>query len=155
MNILAIIGGIVLGCILGYAIAFTENYFLNKKRRKEKWVYRLESTDPNNGLWYDSNGNFCFDKGIGSLDDSCKTKSLPMGYDERYKADGRDWFSSCSHKEDLMHWYSLKDANTLIEKGFVFKAYLATEYTEYENETVFIKDTCLEEKILDINELFK
>lgn len=117
-----------------------------------KWLYRLESIDPNNGLWYDSNGKYCF--GIGELE-NCKTKTLPMGYDERYKKNGKDWFSSCSNKEDLLHWYSLEDANTLITKGFVFKTYLATEYEEYENETTFIKDSCLDEKILDINELFK
>lgn len=117
-----------------------------------KWLYRLESIDPNNGLWYDSNGKYCF--GIGELE-NCKTKILPMGYDERYKKNGKDWFSSCSNKEDLLHWYSLEDANTLITKGFVFKTYLATEYEEYENETTFIKDSCLDEKILDINELFK
>ena len=52
---------------------------------KPKWLYRFESTDPTNGLWYDNKGNFCFDKGIGSLDDSCKTKELPMDYDERYR----------------------------------------------------------------------
>ena len=54
-----------------------------------------------------------------------------------------------------MHWYSLEDAKTLIEKGFVFKKYLATEYTEYPMETVFIKDTCIREEVIDIEELFK
>jgi hypothetical protein len=116
-----------------------------------KWLYRLESTNPENGLWYDSNGNYCF--GIGKLEE-CKTKDLPMDYDERYRADGRMWFSSCSKKEDLMHWYSLKDAQDLIAAGFVFKKYLATEYTEYPLETVFIKDTCLREEIIDITSLF-
>jgi hypothetical protein len=77
-----------------------------------------------------------------------------MGYDPRYKADGRDWYSSCSNKEDLTHWYSIEDANELLKKGFVFKRYLAVEYTEYPLETVFIKDSCLKEEELDINKLF-
>lgn len=126
-----------------------------KDHKKPKWLYRLESTDPKNGLWYNDNGDFCFDTGIGSLSDECKTKELPMDYDPRYKADGRDWYSSCSDKEDLTHWYSLKDANDLINKGFVFKRYLAVEYTEYPLETVFIKDSCLKEEVLVINQLFK
>jgi hypothetical protein len=125
-----------------------------KNYKEPKWLYRLESTDPNNGLWYNNNGEFCFDTGIGSLSDECKTKTLPMDYDERYKADGRDWYSSCSNKEDLLHWYSLEDANELINKGFVLKRYLAVEYTEYPNETVFIKDSCIKEEIIDINKLF-
>ena len=72
-----------------------------------------------------------------------------MDYDERYKKDGRDWFSSCSHKEDLLHWYSKEDARQLLDNGFVFTRYLATEYTEYELETVFIKDTALAREEID------
>lgn len=117
-----------------------------------KWLYRLESKSVDNGLWYNSNNEYVC--GIGKLGD-CKTKDLPMGYDERYHKDGKNWFSSCSNKEDLMHWYSLKDALALIESGFVFTRYLATEYVEYENETTFIKETCLAREEISIEELFK
>ena len=27
-------------------------------KKLPKWLYRLESKDPNNGLWYDSNGRW-------------------------------------------------------------------------------------------------
>lgn len=121
---------------------------------KPKWLYRLESTDPNNGLWYNNNGDYCFDTGIGQLDDSCKTKNLPMGYDIRYQQDGRQWFSSTSRKDQLTHWFSREDAEKLLSNDFVFKMYLATEYHEYEFETVFIKETCLDSKIIDINDCF-
>jgi hypothetical protein len=120
-----------------------------------KWLYRLESTDKDNGLWYNSRGEFCFEKGIGSLDDSCKTKSLGMGYDERYRQGGKMWFSSCSKQEDLTHWYSKKDAEELIKKGFVFTKYLAVDYVEYDMETVFLKETALERVELDFKEFFK
>lgn len=120
---------------------------------KTKWLYRLEYKDDTNGLWYNGNGNWCFEIGIGSID-GCKTKTLPMDYDERYKQDGRDWFSSCSKKEDLLHWYSLEDAEKLLANGFVFTRYLATEYHEYDLETVFIKETSINREVLDIFELF-
>ena len=119
-----------------------------------KWVYRLEFKDDSCGLWYNGKGGWCFEDGIGSLSDECKTKTLPMDYDWRYKQDGRDWFSACSKKEDLMHWYSLEDAKTLIDKGFVFTRYLATEYHEYDLETVFIKETALKREEIDIFKLF-
>ena len=77
-----------------------------------------------------------------------------MDYDERYHKDNRCWFSSCSNKEDLLHWYSLEDANALVANGFVFTRYLATEYVEYENETTFIKETSLKREVLNINDLF-
>ena len=91
---------------------------------------------------------------IGELE-NCKTKDLPMDYDPRYHKDGRNWFSSCSNKEDLLHWYSLQDALDLINNGFVFTRYLATEYVEYENETTFIKETSLKREVLNIEDLFK
>lgn len=117
-----------------------------------KWLYRLESISEDNGLWYDSHNNYVW--GIGKLP-GCKTKDLPMGYDERYHKDGRNWFSSCSRKEDLSHWYSLQDALDLIEKGFIFTRYLATEYVEYEVETTFIKETCLAREVIDIKDIWE
>ena len=116
-----------------------------------KWLYRLESKDPDNGLWYNSNNDFVW--GINILDD-CQTKKLAMEYDERYHKDGKNWFSSCSKKEDLTHWYSLQDALGLIAKGFVFTRYLAVDYVEYKNETTFLKDTALAREEINIEELF-
>lgn len=120
-----------------------------------KWLWRLEYKDNSCGLWYSGDGKWCFENGIGSLPDSCKTKSLPMDYDPRYKADGRSWFSSCSNKEDLSHWYSREDARKLLSQGFVFTRYLATEYTEYEFETVFIKETALRREVIDFDSIFQ
>ena len=124
------------------------------KTKEPKWLYRLEFKDNSCGLWYNGNGGWCFDNGIGSLGDDCKTKALPMDYDWRYKQDGRDWFSSCSNRDDLLHWYSKEDAKTLMDKGFVFTRYLATEYVEYPMETVFIKETCLKREEIDFLSLF-
>lgn len=124
---------------------------MNNSVKEPKWLYRLESRSPDNGLWYDSAGNLVW--GIGALPD-CKTKDLPMDYDWRYRQDGRNWFSSCSRKEDLTHWYSLQDALDLIAHGFVFTRYLAMEYVEYDLETVFIKESCLQREEIDIKELF-
>jgi len=116
-----------------------------------KWLYRLESVDPNNGLWYNSSNKYVW----GCKNCKGETKNLPMGYDERYHVDGKNWFSSCSKKEDLLHWYTLEDANYLIANGFVFTKYLAKDYIEYPtNETVFLKETAVERVVIDINELF-
>lgn len=117
-----------------------------------KWLYRLESATPEKGLWYNSFNEYVWN--IGELAD-CQTKDLPMDYDPRYQKDGRNWFSSCSHKEDLAHWYSLEDALNLIANGFVFTKYLATEYVEYENETTFIKETALARVELDIRDIWE
>ena len=78
-----------------------------------------------------------------------------LGYDERYHKDGKCWYSSCSRKEDLTHWYSLQDALNLIENGFVFTKYLAVDYVEYELETTFLKETVLKREVIDIKDLFQ
>ena len=117
-----------------------------------KWLYRLESLNPENGLWYDSNGKLVW--GIGEIP-NCETKNLPMGYDERYQKDGRDWFSACSNKDDLTHWFSFENALELERRGFVFVKYLATEYAEYPFETPFIKDTALERKVISAEEAMR
>ena len=114
-----------------------------------KWLFRLESTNPENGLWYNSKGEFVL--GIGKIP-NCETKNLPMGYDERYQKDGRNWYSSCSNKADLTHWLSYENALDLEKRGFVFKKYLATEYVEYPLETPFIIDTALDSKIISAKE---
>lgn len=117
---------------------------------KPKWLYRLEAKDPANGLWYNDNAELVW--GIGKID-GCKTKFLPMGYDERYHKDGKTWHSSCSNREDLSHWYSLDDAKQLVSNGFVFAKYLATEYVEYEAETTFIKDSSLAREVLRVEDV--
>ena len=121
-----------------------------RKLQTPKWLWRLEARDPKHGLWYDSDGEWVFDV----YDYDCSTKSLPMGWDWRYQQDGKSWWSSCSDKSDLTHWYSIEDAKTLTDNGFVFTRYLATEYHEYRNETVFLKESCLKREELTLEDVF-
>lgn len=116
-----------------------------------KWLYRLEAEDPNNGLWYNSDNEYVW----GCKDCKGEAKNLPMGYDERYHIDGKNWFSSCSNVEDLLHWYSKEDAEYLLSHGFVFTKYLALDYHEFELETVFLKETAEKREVIDFLSLFK
>lgn len=116
-----------------------------------KWLYRLEAKDKNNGLWYNSKNEYVW----GCKNCSGEAKNLPMGYDKRYHIDGKNWFSSCSNIEDLLHWYSKEDATYLLENGFVFTKYLAKDYHEFELETVFLKETCEQRVEIDFLSLFK
>lgn len=116
-----------------------------------KWLYRLEAVDDANGLWYNTNSNLVW--GIGNVPD-CETKHLPMGYDERYHKDGKNWYSSCSRAEDLSYWYSLENAQYLVAHGFVFTKYLAVDYVEYELETTFLKETALAREVINISDIW-
>lgn len=142
---------LLLAIIAIVVVAWCE-YNESKNNKKAKWLYRLESKSKDNGLWYDSRNSLVW--GIGAIP-GCETKYLPMGWDERYHKDGRNWFSSCSRKEDLAHWYSLKDAELLIANGFVFTKYLAVDYVEYDLETTFLKETALKRVELDIHDIWQ
>lgn len=129
-----------------------KNVLREKKLENAKWLYRLESRDAKNGLWYNSLNQLVW--GIGKLD-GCKTKYLPMNYDKRYHKNGKNWYSSCSRKKDLSHWYSLEDAKNLIANGFVFTKYLAVDYVEYDMETTFLKETALARVELNIEDIWE
>ncbi len=122
----------------------------DEKLNKVKWLYRLESKDPNNGLWYNTKGDYVW----GCKDCKGEAKNLPMGYDDRYHIDGKNWFSSCSKEEDLLHWYSKEDAEYLLEHGFVFTKYLAKDYHEFQLETVFLKETAISRQEISFEDLF-
>lgn len=115
-----------------------------------KWLYRLEAKDENNGLWYNSDNEYVWGCKICKGD----AKFLPMGYDERYHIDGKNWVSSCTNKEDLWHWFSKEDAKLLLENGFVFYQYYAEDYHEFELETVFLKETARSRRKISLAELF-
>ena len=117
----------------------------------KKWLYRLEARDEDNGLWYNSNNEYVW----GCKNCKGEAKNLPMGYDERYHIDEKNWFSSCSNKDDLLHWYSKEDAVFLMEHGFVFTRYLAVDYHEFEKETVFLKETAVKREVIDFISLFE
>lgn len=138
--------------ILLNIITTIKNVLTESKIKNAKWLYRLESKDAKNGLWYNSANQFVW--GIGKLY-NCKTKYLPMNYDKRYHKNGKNWFSSCSRKKDLSHWYSLEDAKNLIANGFVFTKYLAVDYVEYDMETTFLKETALARVELNIEDIWE
>lgn len=122
-----------------------------KQLEEPKWLYRLEAASPDNGLWYNSDSEYVW----GCRDCKGDAKNLPMGYDARYHIDGKNWFSSCSNKEDLLHWYSKEDAEWLLEHGFVFTRYLARDYHEFDKETVFLKETAIKREVIDFLTLFE
>lgn len=122
-----------------------------EKKPEARWLYRLESRTPENGLWYNSKGEFVL--GIAKAPNSA-TKDLPMEYDERYQEGGKNWFSSCKNKEDLTHWYSKENAEWLVNNGFVFTKYLARDWRHYDKESVFLKETAIKRIELDISELW-
>lgn len=116
-----------------------------------KWLYRLEATDPSNGLWYNADNQYVW----GCKNCKGEAKNLPMGEDEKYHIDRLNWYSSCSNVEDLLHWYSKEDATYLLKHGFRFTKYYARDYHEFDLETVFLKETATMPIEIDFLSLFE
>jgi len=116
-----------------------------------KVLFRFERDDLYNGLWYNRENRLVFPIRFCKSD----TKNLPMGYDPRYHADGKNWFSSCSNLTDIYHWYKTEDIKYLLNHGFVYCIYLVKDYKEYDMETVFLMETAINRKIVDVFELIE
>lgn len=119
---------------------------------RAKWLYRLESRNPNNGLWYDARGRYVF--GVGKMK-RYRNKGLPMGYDPRYHVDGKNWVSSTGDKRTFLKWFNPDEIRQLLGMGFWFGRYLARDYIEYGTETVFLKETAIRREELDVDMTFK
>lgn len=112
------------------------------------WLYRFESIDPLGGLWYNSQSEWVYEDGIKKINNPV-AHDLPMGYDPRYRKDGRNWFSSVPDSRLMQHWFHRENIPELLDNGFVLYRYLATEYVHYEYETCFIKETSLTRELLN------
>lgn len=119
---------------------------------RPKWLYRLESRTPDKGLWYNGHGEYTFD--LGKVP-NCASRDLDMSLDARYSRHGRKWWSSCSNLGDLTHWFSVENAKHLESNGFVFTKYLASDYMEFDKETLFLKETAQQRIELPLSEVFK
>lgn len=76
-----------------------------------------------------------------------------MGYDERYRIDGLNWYSSCTNIDDVFSWFSPDDIKYLCDNGFDLLRYLAVDYVEFDKETVFRKDTALKREKISLETL--
>lgn len=112
-------------------------------------LYRFEATDPNAGLWYNEFGQYVFERNGLNRVQNHKHLDMPMGYDERYRRGGRNWFSATQLRSDMSYWFNITDVPKMLDLGYRLWQYVATEYVHYEFETTFIKETCIERNILN------
>ena len=104
--------------------------------------YRVSNIETNQGLWYDSNGNF-----TGLIHNEfnfCMNKDLPMPFD----AEIVGWLSATSSLEDLFKWFSIDDIKRLEGFGYFITVYEASKVKEYKNHLVIChKTSTIEERI--------
>lgn len=102
-----------------------------------KIFYRVGNTETEQGLWYDTKGNF-----TGLIHDKfdfCTNHELPMPYDSTVVG----WLSSTDQLNDLFNWFTREDIRQLEKFGYNISVYEATEYRQYENHWLIKQDTSI------------
>lgn len=114
-------------------------------------IWRIENEETMVGMWYDKNGvptNY-----IHSIDGI--SKDLPMDKDvEHYRQQGKEWYSGCSRKEDMFHWFSKDDITALNQDGYKLYEFEADEFIEEEFQTIFTRESMHDKKVIPYTDIW-
>jgi hypothetical protein len=100
-----------------------------------KLYYRIAHKDTQQGLWYDSNGNF-----TGLIHNEfnfCMNTKLPMPFDPELIG----WLSATDSLDDLFNWFSKEDIEQLENHGWFITVYEAEKVKQYKNHLVICQKT--------------
>ena len=107
------------------------------KLRDMKLYYRIAHQDTQQGLWYDSEGNF-----TGLIHNEfnfCMNKDLLMPFDPELVG----WLSATGSLEDLFNWFPEEDIERLENHGWFITVYEAEKVKQYRNHLVICQETSL------------
>ncbi len=109
--------------------------------------YRIAHKETQQGLWYDSEGNF-----TGLIHNEfnfCMNNELTMPFD----SDLVGWLSATSTLEELFNWFSKEDIIRLENFGWFITTYQAEKARQYNNHLVICKETSLVKEIIPLSSL--
>lgn len=101
----------------------------------KKLYYRIAHEKTQQGLWYDSNGNF-----TGLIHNEfnfCTNTNLPMPYDP----DLVGWLSATETLEELFNWFPKEDIERLEKYGWFITVYEAENVKIYKNHLAICQKT--------------
>ena len=102
-------------------------------------VYRVEDSVSQHGLWrnFDGTVNPVFSKlTVG------KCKDMPMGDDDFYRMNGKQWFSATDEPSKLTAWFDVLDVVEMEKLGYrVYEFDVEFYKTVSQYEVVFTRDS--------------
>lgn len=125
---------------------------LKKIGQKPLKVYRVENEAEEKGLWRKFDGTWqpLFDM----LTDG-KCKDMPMEDNPIYRDGGKRWFASAPSKEALREWFSKRDLEELVSKGFTITEFEVTEYKKVSDfEYIFTRDNIINKCYLEVSDIY-
>ena len=100
----------------------------------KKTFYRVANNTTNQGLWYNTDGEFT--GLIHKKFQFCRSNVLPMPFDKNVVG-----YMSCTDTlETLYEWFPKEDIIELEKHGYFLTVYESTDYKIYENHWVFKQD---------------
>jgi hypothetical protein len=104
-------------------------------------LYRIEDPATMDGMWYDRYGNP--KKRIHELCPNGIAKDFPMPLNRLHQKDGLVWNSAGDSIEQMNHWFTAEDAQSLYNNGFKLFEFLvdSEDIQQLENEVLFHRDS--------------
>ena len=124
----------------------------NQGEQKSMKVYRVENEAEQKGLWRKFDGTYqpLFDM---LTDGQCK--DLPMEDSPIYREGGNRWFASAPSKETLQKWFSKKDLEELVAKGFTISEFEVVGYKKVSDfEYIFTRDNIINRNYLEVSDIY-
>lgn len=115
-------------------------------------VYRVENEAEEKGLWRKFDGTWqpLFDM----LTDG-KCKDMPMEDNPIYREGGKRWFASAPSKKALREWFSKRDLEELVSKGFIITEFEVAEYKKVSDfEYIFTRDNIINKCYLEVSDIY-
>lgn len=120
--------------------------------QKSMKVYRVENEAEQKGLWRKFDGTYepLFDM---LTDGQCR--DLPMDDNPIYREGGKSWFASAPSKETLQKWFSKRDLEELVAKGFTISEFEVVGYRKVSDfEYIFTRDNIINRKYLEVSDIY-
>lgn len=115
-----------------------------------KTIFRIETPEDKNGMWYNKDG--VFEKRIHILCPNGLAKDFPMPLNlELHRKDGEIWNSGGKSIENMHQWFTVEDVKSLINNGFKLFQFNVNMFQELENEILFCRKGVLTQKEIDIS----
>ena len=109
----------------------------NHNKNMSKLFYRIAHKDTQQGLWYDSEGNFT---GLIHKElNFCMNRDLQMPFDSELVG----WLSATDSLEDLFNWFSKEDIKRLEDYGWFITVYETDKFKQYKNHLVICQETSI------------
>jgi len=108
-------------------------------------VYRIEHKDTENGMWYNKDGSY---NGLIHELSNAQAKDFPMDYDEKYSL--KNLISGVKDFNQLLEWFSRRDIEELMERGYQIYKFIAKEYEVEDTQVLFRKYPNMQRELISL-----